>query len=158
MMYEDAVLGSTATKSLRTRNETPILYIGKDSFTRAQLAHVECFSFVAAANLSRIVNEQLRVKDTRALYHTIAPEALVLPGLGAIALSVLSAAFEAKGLGGATPLQSWVKKHRETVVTFGSMKVSSKYKDAAAAKAERAARRKRHTDPIVTPESLETSV
>lgn len=139
MDWSDRVLGSTVAKQLRERTTAPLLRIGSDIFDRTSLSHVACFNFVAAANLSTILNRELRVKNTRDLFETIAPAALALPHLGAVSLAVLGAAFEAKGIGGAAPLEAWVTKHsakNDPLVTFDTIK----HREAAAAKAERRTR------------------
>jgi hypothetical protein len=127
MDFSDRVLGSTIAHKLQDRVSSVLLRIGRDTFTRGDLAHVECFNFVAAANLSAILNRELQVKDTAEVFHHIAPAALALPRLGAVALAVLGAAFEVKGLGGDHPLERWVRNHTEhhtdaEIVTFGSLK------------------------------------
>jgi hypothetical protein len=127
MDFSNRVLGQSTARTLQARVSAPLLKIGRDTFTRADLAHVECFNFIAAANLSAILNRELQVKDTADVFRHIAPAALALPRLGAVALAVLGAAFEAKGLGGDHPLESWVRNHTEhqrddEIVTFGSLK------------------------------------
>ena len=138
MILSDRVLGSTTTRTLRDRTAAPVLRIGADTFTRHDLAAIDCFNFLAAANLSALLTEHLRVKDTRDLYNNTPPSALAVPRLGAIALATLGAAFEVKGLGGAAPLESWVNKHATDkaapLVTFYTLK----HRDEA----ERAAERK----------------
>src|SRR4029077_14569041 len=104
----------------------PLLRIGADTFDRKQLAAVACYNFVAAANLSRVLAD-LKVKDTRDVFHNVPPTALALPHLGAVSLAVLGAAFEHKGLGGDAPLEAWVTKHRPTdqrgeFLTFSTIK------------------------------------
>ena len=105
-------LGSTTTTSLQQRIAAPVLTIGRDRFTRSDLASVSCFNYIAAGNLSKAL-EELGVTSTREVFEKIAPRALAVPRVGAIALAVLGAAFEAKGLGGGTPLDAWVKKHHD---------------------------------------------
>src|SRR3954465_11088658 len=104
--WSERVLGTGVAHKLRERATVPVLQIGADSFSRHDLAGIDCYSFNAAANLSAILNRELRVKDTKDLFQTVPPEALVYPRLGAISLSVLGAAFEAKGLGGHAPLEA----------------------------------------------------
>src|SRR5262245_55989584 len=92
---------------------------------------------MAAARLTHLVTEELKVKNTRDLFYNIAPQHLALPGLGAISLATLGAAFEVKGLG---TLADYVARHTEkgtTVVTFSTMKHN--VLDAAAAKSEKKA-------------------
>lgn len=120
------ILGSNVTRELQAHTAAPVLQIGSDRFARGDLASVECFNFMAALNLTRVV-QVLKVKNTRDLFERVSPADLVLPGIGAISLAVLGAAFEARSIGGESPLESWVKKHRETgqkrqFVTFHTMK------------------------------------
>jgi len=127
MDLSNRVLGSSVAKQLRERAGAVLLQIGRDEFHRADLARVACYNFTAAANLSKILNRELRVKDTADVFHHIHPQALALPHLGAVAIAVLGAAFEAKRLGGDHPLENWVRHHTEhhtvdEVVTFGSLK------------------------------------
>jgi len=135
------VLGQSTVSQLQERASTPVLRIGADAFTRHDLAAVDCFNFTAAANLSRILNAELRVKNTRDVFDNIDPTGLVLPRLGAVSLAVLGAAFEAKQLGGERSLEAWVVKHRakdakREFVTFDSMK-QKYHRDALAAANER---------------------
>ncbi len=73
------------------------------------------------------------------------PEALALPRLGAIAIAVLGAAFEAKGLGGDAPLENWVKKHLadKRVVTFAALKHRDEAQRADEAKRTKARKQAR---------------
>jgi hypothetical protein len=140
------VLGSTVANQLRARTAAVVLTIGRDTFDRAALASVTCFNFIAAANLSRILAD-LEVKDTRTLFETVPPTALALPRLGAVSLAVLGAAFEAKGLGGETPLVNWYRKHtkggEDAMVAFASLKHRELAEQRAAAKALRGRRNAR---------------
>jgi len=129
MDYSDALLGTYIARRLRERNGAPLLRIGTDVFTRHDLARVECFNFLAAANLSAVLTEHLQVKNTRAVFETVAPADLALPHLGAVALAVLGAAFEAKGLGGDAPLENWAKRHLAkdaSIVGFASLKKAAR--------------------------------
>ncbi len=42
-------LGETTTTALQKRIAMPVLVIGKDRFTRSDLAGVACFNYIAAA-------------------------------------------------------------------------------------------------------------
>jgi len=110
---------------LEARAAAPLLVIGKDVFHRHDLAQIDCFNFLAAMRLSTAV-ATLGVTSTKDLFDYVAPAHLVLPQIGAVALAVLGAAFEAKGLGGDQPLEAWVLKHRTTtaekIVTFQTLK------------------------------------
>lgn len=129
MLLSDHVLGITTTRQLRERNEAAVLIIGRDRFTRADLGRVECWNFGAAARLSHAIR-LLVVRDTKDLYHRYPPSALAVPGIGAISLAVLGAAFECKKVGGRGhegPLRAWVQHHDKPnhpspLVTFNTMK------------------------------------
>lgn len=124
MYLSSKFLGAGTARQLAERTKAPLLVIGSDKFRRRDLATVECYNFLAAANLSNAI-AALKVENTRDLFMRVPPGALVLPRLGAIALAVLGAAFEAKGLGGAAPLEAWVERHLEkdaTAVSFHSLK------------------------------------
>lgn len=128
MHVSPLVLGKYTASQLQTRATAILLTIGRDTFTRVDLARVACFNFTAAANLSAILNRELRVRDTRDVYDNVSPAQLTLPRLGAISLAVLGAAFEAKQIGGEAPLESWVRQHllpNAKLVTFDVMKARS---------------------------------
>jgi hypothetical protein len=153
VIYSDAVLGRSITTELRDRAAAPLLTIGKDRFTRADLSTLTCFNFIAAATLSRYIAE-LEVKDTKDLFSRIPPASFAVPGIGAIALFVLGAAFEAKGFGGKgqSPLEAWVLHHaqegaKRPLVTFHTIKE----RDAAARKKEKADARRRRRSSSSTP-------
>lgn len=122
MYWSAKVLGKGLAEELQARGTTPILQIGSDGFTRGQLAKIQCFSFIAAANLSRKLKE-LQVKNTKDLFDRVPPSSLALEGLGAVSLAVLGAAFEVKGIGGARPIENWMVRHRDgELVTFTTVK------------------------------------
>ena len=132
MHLPDHILGKGAVEAIQERIKAPVLTIGSDKFTRAHLASINCFNFLAAATLSNIVTNELKVKDTRDLFNNVKPTSLALPGLGVISLATLGAAFEQK-LG--KTLSDYVDHHRadnEKVTTFSTIKHNS-----ADAKAER---------------------
>lgn len=159
MYLSSKFLGSGTVRQLAERVKAPLLVIGSDKFRRRDLATVECYNFLAAANLSAAI-AALDVKDTRDLFTRVPPGALVLPRLGAIALAVLGAAFEAKGLGGAAPLESWVERHLAkdaTAVSFHSLKRREHAEPpevpttlAQPSRQSRRARQKRATGPPIT--------
>jgi hypothetical protein len=159
MILSDRMLGISVTRQIRERNDSALLTIGNDRFTRVDLAGVTCFNYIAAANLSAAI-ATFKVANTRDLFNRIAPAALALPRVGAIALAVLGAAFEAKGIGianGASPLETWARRHtankkepETAIVTFHTIKT----REAAAAKQERrAARKGRRPAPSTAPPS-----
>jgi hypothetical protein len=125
MNLSTRVLGSSIVKSLTERSSNPVLTIGKDRFTRGDLAAIDCFNYIAAVNLTRAL-AALRVTSTRDVFERIPPSALALPRVGAVALAVLGAAFEKQRLGGDAPLEAWMTRHRgdvkRGVVTFVAMK------------------------------------
>lgn len=143
MNLSTRILGTSAVKTLQDRSTGIVLTIGRDTFTRADLAHVECFSFLAAANLSRVLAD-FSVTSTRDVFDTIPPAALAVPHVGAISLAVLGACFELKRISPGTtpPLEAWILKHRAKdaigpeLVTFHTLK-----QHAHAAKAARRKRR-----------------
>src|SRR5262245_42852366 len=124
------VLGKNIAHALEERAHAAVLTIGRDTFGRGDLAAVECFNYIAAANLSRALAE-FTVTSTKDVFDRIPPTALALPHVGAVALAVLGAAFEKKGLGGSTPLETWMVKHQRTngmtpeqaIATFHTVKV-----------------------------------
>jgi hypothetical protein len=118
------ILGKNIVTQLEARVTAPVLTIGNDTFTRPQLGKIGCFNFMAAARLSQLLTNELKVKNTRDLFLNVAPQHLALPGLGAISLATLGAAFEAKGLGN---LGHYIARHTEkghSVVTFHTMKIN----------------------------------
>lgn len=142
MYWSSKVLGTGLATELQTRSTQPILTIGSDGFTRVQLAKIRCFSFLAAANLSKKL-AALDVKHTRDLYERIPPASLAMEGLGAVSLAVLGAAFEVKGVGGSRPIESWMEKHQDgNLVTFNTVKGIVK-KEAAEERGEKKAIEKR---------------
>ncbi len=139
MDLPDTVLGTNVASAVRTKNASPILRIGSDVFTRKDLASVECFNFSAAARLSAILNKELNVKNAGEVYRKIHPSALAVPGLGAISLAVLGAAFESLGLGGDAPLLHYVQQHTngDGVRTFHTIKEHALDERRGEAKARR---------------------
>lgn len=126
MDLSSRILGTTIARELGERASAAVLIIGRDTFTRGQLSSVACFNFMAAQRLTAAV-EALDVATTRDLYDRIPPATLAGPGVGAISLAVLGAAFEAKGIGGDAPLESWFRKHRpspngDPLATFTTVK------------------------------------
>lgn len=135
MHYSDAILGTHIVKRLQARESAPVLVIGEDKFTRAHLSKIGCWNFQAAAVLTHLLTSELKVKNTADLFRNIAPQHLALPGLGAICLATIGAAFESKGLG---TLADYIARHTEkghSVVTFTTMKIH--VLDQAAARKER---------------------
>lgn len=126
MDLSSRVLGVRVATQLGERVRAPLLRIGADVFTRADLAGVACFNFIAAANLSAALAAH-GVIDTKHAFNTVSPASLAVPRIGAIAIAVLGAAFEAKRVGGPHPLEAWITKHRDKqsrrdVVSFLTVK------------------------------------
>jgi hypothetical protein len=161
MNLSESVLGATIIRKLQASSTASILTIGSDTLTRADLAAVGCYNFTAARNLSEILHEHLQVKNLREVYETISPVQLALPRLGSISLAVLGAAFEAKGIGGSTPLvETYVKKHlhgTRRIVTFDRVK-RRQQEEAARARRETGARKRarRNTAHAIRVERFET--
>ena len=101
------VLGTTAVRKLEASRSAHVLVIGKDRFTRQQLAGVECFNFHACRLLTNVFNE-LKVPHLQYVYDKLSPQALAMPRLGVVSLAVLGAAFEARQIG---DLQTYAQKH-----------------------------------------------
>jgi hypothetical protein len=144
MNLSASILGRSVVAYIQERQKIAVLRIGKDLFDRATLAKVACYNFTAAANLSKLLNAELQVKDTREVFDHVHPDRLCIPRLGAVSLAVLGAAFEAKGLGGDAPLESWFRKHRDGLITFASLKhrdEAERAKEKKETKTRKAARR-----------------
>jgi len=142
MNLSTRILGSTAVKQLQASSSAWVLVVGHDRLTRGQLAAVGCYNFHAARLLSAQL-AALPVKSLADLFAHYAPSAVALPSVGVISLAVLGAAFEAKGIGGETPLESWAQKWappETAMVTFHTMK----RRELAEVAKERKHRRKRH--------------
>lgn len=141
MHLSTRVLGTSIVTELSTRAAAPVLVIGADRFTRAQLSTVGCFNYVAAQRLT-VAAAALGVQSTRDLFDTVPPSGLVLPGVGSIALAVLGAAFEAKRIGGSAPLEAWCAKHRpkdaaRDFITFHTMKAKEHAREAGETRARK---------------------
>jgi hypothetical protein len=142
------VLGKSIAEAIALRAVKPVLTIGRDQFRRSDLAGVACFNFTAASNLSNLI-AALQLRDTRDLFDNIPPTALVLPRLGSVSLAVLGAAFEAKGLGGDAPLETWFTNHRapeasREFVTFDSLKHAEAKRESGEKKARKHRRDRSH--------------
>jgi len=142
------ILGGNVAHAIAERAGAPLLRIGSDTFRRSHLSSVGCFNFVAAQRLSAAC-AVLGVKSTRDLFDRFPPSALVLPGVGAVALAVLGAAFEAKRIGGERPLEAWMTAHRpkdasREYVTFHTMKVHEKERERGETRAKKARAARKH--------------
>jgi hypothetical protein len=152
MNLSSRILGSTVAEQLQERSEATVLQIGRDKFTRGDLSTVQCFNYIAAQNLSRVLAD-LNVRDTRHLFDQIPPSALAVPRVGAVALAVLGAAFEVRAVmadADVPPLEAWVRKHADgnvdaALVTFHTIK----HREAAEQRQERADRKARQATQAV---------
>lgn len=122
MYLSNAILGKSVVDQLVKRQSAHVLVIGSDGFTRVELSRIGCFNFQAAAILTHVITNELKAKNTRDLFFNFPPQHLALPGLGAICLATIGAAFEVKKLG---TLADYMAKHMEkgtTMVTFSTLK------------------------------------
>ena len=143
MYLSRTILGKSIVERLEHRASDPVLVIGADYFTRPQLSKIGCFNFLAAARLTHLLNVELKVKSTRDLFLNYGPQHLALPGLGAISLATVGAAFEVMKLGN---LEDYVARHHhkgDHSVTFARMKVNVLDQQAAAAEKRDKKRRQR---------------
>lgn len=144
------ILGRGTVEDLTTRAAAPLLTLGRDTFYRRDLAKIDCFNFLAAANLSKHCAD-LGVTSTQDVFDRLTPTHFARPGLGAIALAVLGAAFQVKKLGGSQPLEAWFMLHRakeqtREFVTFTTVKHAAEARDKAAEKqARKTARTRKQT-------------
>lgn len=135
------VLGSHTVTYIRERAEAALLEVGNDRFTRADFSRVKCWNFAAAANLSKVLNKHLNVRDLRDVFDRIPPSALALPRIGGVSLAVLGAAFEAKRIGGSNPLEAWIAHHKMAMSTFDTIKKHELADERAEKKAKKRERR-----------------
>jgi len=135
------ILGEYAIRKIRERSSAAVLVIGRDRFTRADLARVECFNFTAA-HLLTVKIRSFDVASIADVFRSLSPRDLAIPGLGAVSLATLGAAFEAKSL---RTLSTKDAKHNaadtKNDVTFGTLKSHSL--DEQAAREERRATKAR---------------
>jgi len=142
------ILGATACTQLQRNADEVILQIGSDRLGRKELAKVGCYNFMAARNLSAVL-KTLQVTSLKYLFEHIPPSSLALPHMGVISLAVLGAAFEAKNIGGSSPLESWVAHHangdgKQAMVTFHTLKareLAEQLKEKKATKQRKHARK-----------------
>lgn len=142
MNLSTAILGTATVNKLQARTSAPVLVIGEDSFTRKQLAKIDCFNFAAAARLTHLISTELKIKNTADLFKNVKPIALAIPGLGSISLATVGAAFEVMGIG---TLADWVDHHDGEKVTFDTMKHHATRDAKAEQRTKRAARDRRET-------------
>lgn len=141
MNLDTAILGSTAVKHLQESAASAVLQVGSDRLTRSDLAAVDCYNFHAARLLTHVLHNALKVPNLQYVYDKMPPAMLAVPRMGVVSLAVLGAAFEAKGIGGPTPLASYCRKHMngDKIVTFDTLK----HRDHAEAQRENKARKAR---------------
>jgi hypothetical protein len=154
MNLSSRVLGKAVVDAITEKTRAPLLKIGADVFHRHDFAQIDCFNFIAAANLSRVLKE-VRVKNLKDLFERVPPTSLLLPRLGAVSLAVLGAAFELKNVGGESPLEAWMTFHREGegngIVTFGSMKAKAHLAAGEEQKRKRGTARRRRASARPSP-------
>lgn len=148
MQLSARVLGVSTVQQLTARAADAVLTIGADRFRRRDLSAAGCFNFIAARHLTAAIAAIGDVRSTRDLFQRIPPEALVVPGVGAISLAVLGAAFECKGVGGIAPLEAWMTRHRavgaRAFVTFDTLKAQEKKREAGEGRAAKQRRERTH--------------
>lgn len=140
MNLSTVILGRTAVAQIQQTQQTAVVEIGRDRLTRADLARVGCYNFVAARLLSAAL-ATLGVRDLQQVYDEVNPKALALPRLGAISLAVLGACFEAKHIGGSAPLESYTRHHAVKPTTWHTLKAREQKAQRQAAQATRRRRR-----------------
>lgn len=145
MNLSTSILGSHACKQLQAGATDAVLTVGSDQLTRGELARVGCYNFTAARNLSALLRA-VNARSLKDLFERVPPTALAVPKMGVISLAVLGAAFEARKVGGAAPLETWVRKHREKMVTFYTLK---KHEEADAAQEKADQRRRQRAEQRV---------
>ena len=145
MNLATSVLGSTTVKRLEQAGGEHVLIVGNDKLTRGDLAKVGCYNFAAAKNLTRALADW-NITNLKQLFHQVPPWQFAVPHVGVITLAVLGAAFEAKGIGGESPLETYAQKHadgaKRALVTFDTYK----HQQQREAAAERKAKRKRKAE------------
>jgi hypothetical protein len=128
-----AIFGSTYVKHL---TDSPILTIGSDHWTRADVAAMGITQTVACGNLTKIA-KGLGVRSLRDLFDRTSPYSFTEYRAGVATLFVLFAAFADRGLDPSTWYRG--KKPTDVIVTFYSLKK----RDADARARERRDERKR---------------
>src|SRR5262245_43307977 len=145
MHLSSRILGKHIADQIASKARAPLLEVGTDKFYRRDLSNVACFNLVAASNLSKLI-AGLQVRNLRDLFDRVPPSALVIPHLGAVSLAVLGAAFEVKGIGGDTPLETWFAKHSQRADrdygSFHSLKHAEAVREQGETHAKRARARR----------------
>lgn len=112
MNLSASILGTSTVEQLKKTYASAVFEAGSDKLTRADFARVGCYNYLAARMISKVLKAELpEIKNLRQLFNEVPPSALALPHVGVISLAVLGAAFEARGIGGDTPLENYVRKH-----------------------------------------------
>lgn len=140
------ILGTAAVTKLNETRGATVLQVGSDILTRRDLAKVECYNFHAARLLTHVLHHDLKVPNLRHVFDNIAPVDLAVPTLGVISLAVLGAAFQAKNIGGVSPLENYVKKHlakNAKLTTFDTIKHRQAQEAAQERKAKKARKAQR---------------
>lgn len=133
------ILGTHAVDRLSAISQEHVLVAGSDKLTRSDLAGVDCYNFVAARYLTQALHD-IGVENLKDVYERVPPRELARPHVGVITLAVLGAAFEHKRIGGDNPLENYVKKHQDKLVTFDTIKLRE---ERAERQAKKDAKRKK---------------
>ena len=133
----DRALGATFVARLTDARRWPLLTIGKDRWSYADVASLGVIQPKACRILSRVAAD-LDAKSTRDLYGKCSPYYLAgLPGVGVTTLYVLLRVFVAKGL----DVDGWYAKGQaETVRRFQTLK----HREQVANQRSRRGRRRAH--------------
>lgn len=139
-----SILGSAFVEGI-SRADHPALIIGKDSWTKHELATVLGVVQTKAASILSATCKKLGVTSTADLFKSTSPYTFAEYPAGVTTLYVMFAAFEAKGL----DPEAWYARGQESaIVTF----LTLKHRELQAAqrtrddekKRQRTARNKRH--------------
>lgn len=148
-----AWLGRTFVNELTDARAHPLLVIGKDRWSYAEVAHLGVIQPRACRILSRIAGE-LKAKDTRDLYKLTSPYTLAgLEGCGVTTLYVALRAFAAKGLN----VRAWyVRGERAAVRSFLTLKHREQTAKSRTLESERKRRGLRSTRHVLESSSATT--
>jgi len=140
MDLSSKVLGRNAVEKLSQARTEALFTVGSDSLSREELAEVGCYNFVAARRVSAALSA-LGPKSLRDLFENYPPRDLALPRVGVISLFVVGCAFECKRIGGDAPLEAYVRRHSEKIVTFHRLKTQVRKEEELASQKRRRQRR-----------------
>lgn len=132
-MLDPAVHSKFLGQTFITRLNEPALIIGKDAWTRHQLAdELRVANFKAAALVTRAMRE-LKVKNLEEVFSWDPTSLAVVHNLGETGMYVLLRALEAKGH---NP-KAWYGANKKDLVTFRTLKIREQKKKEAEKKAKR---------------------